>query len=127
MNPLKTVCREALELVSDVISGYISGNIELRETKMTTNQRKSLSAYRDRLKREGIVRVEVHVREQDAPLIRGAAKALSDPELEGEARALLREHFAAGPAKGFKRLLAAAPLEGIDLSRDRDAGRDLDL
>lgn len=94
---------------------------------MTTSQRKSLSAYRDRLRREGIVRVEVHVREQDAPLIRGAAKALSDPGLEGEARALLREHFAAGPAKGFKRLLAAAPLEGIDLSRDRDAGRDLDL
>jgi len=94
---------------------------------LTTNQRKSLAAYRDRLKREGMVRVEVHVREQDAPLIRGAAKALSDPELEGEARAVLREHFAAGPAKGFKRLLAAAPLEGIDLSRDRDAGRDLDL
>ena len=94
---------------------------------MTTNQRKSLAAYRDRLKREGMVRVEVHVRAQDAPLIRGAAKALGDPELEGEARAVLREHFGASLAKGFKKLLAAAPLEGIDLNRDRDAGRDLDL
>ncbi len=94
---------------------------------MTTDQWTSAAAYRDHLKREGMVRVEVHVREGDAPLIRGAAKALCDPELEGEARAVLREHFAAGPAKGFKGLLAAAPLEGIDLSRDRDTGRDLDL
>jgi len=91
------------------------------------NQKKSVAAYRDRLKREGMVRVEVHVREEDAPLIRGAAKALSDPAIEGEARAVLREHFSAGPGKGFKSLLAAAPLEGIDLSRDRDTGRDLDL
>ena len=94
---------------------------------MTTDQRKSAAAYRDHLTREGMVRVEVHVREGDAPLIRGAAKALCDPELEGEARVVLREHFAAGPAKGFKRLLASAPLEGIDLSRDHDAGRDIDL
>ena len=94
---------------------------------MTPDQRKSVAAYRNRLKREGRVRVEVHVREEEAPLIRGAAKALSDPTIEGEARAILREHFAAGPAKGFKSLLAAAPLEGIDLSRDRDTGRDLDL
>ena len=94
---------------------------------MTPDQRKSVAAYRNRLKREGRVRVEVHVREEDAPLIRGAAKALGDPELGGEARAVLREHFAAGPGKGFKSLLAAAPLEGIDLSRNRDAGRNVDL
>ena len=94
---------------------------------MTPDQRKAVAAYRDRLKREGVVRVEVHVREEDAPLIRGAAKALSDPAIEGETQAMLREHFAAGPAKGFKSLLAAAPLEGIDLSRDHDTGRDLDL
>jgi plasmid stability protein len=94
---------------------------------MPTNHRKSLSAYRQRLKREGIIRVEIHVREQDAALIRGVAKALADPALEAEARALLREHFAAGNARGFKALLAAAPLEGIELSRDRDLGRDIDL
>ena len=94
---------------------------------MTTDQRKSAAAYRDHLKREGMVRVEVHVREEDAPLIRGAAKALRDPVIEGEARAVLREHFAAGPARGFKRLLAGASLESIDLRRNRDAGRNLDL
>jgi hypothetical protein len=94
---------------------------------MPISQRRSVSAYRRRLKREGIVRVEVHVRKQDAALIRSAAKALADPELEAETRALLRERFAAGKAKGLKALLASAPLEGIELNRDRDFGRDVSL
>lgn len=92
---------------------------------MHTNHNKVVSAYRRRLKQRGLVRVEVHVRKQDAVLIRGAARALGDPELEVEARAVLREHFAAANAKGFKSLLAAAPLNGIALSRDRDLGRDV--
>lgn len=92
---------------------------------MPTNHRKSLSAFRQRLKRQGMVRVEVHVRKEDAALIRGAAKALVDPEREVETRVFLRERFAVGD--GLKTLLAAAPLEGIDLSRDRDLGRNIDL
>ena len=32
-----------------------------------------------------------------------------------------------GPARGFKALLAAAPLEGIDIERPRDPGREIDL
>jgi hypothetical protein len=44
-------------------------------------------------------------------------KALSDPLRETKARALLREHFASAGPKGFKNWLAAAPFEGIDLSR----------
>jgi hypothetical protein len=49
---------------------------------------------------------------------------LSDPERGAAARALLREHFGAGEAKGLKALLASAPLEGIDLTRERDFGRE---
>ena len=92
---------------------------------MASTQRKALSTYRRRLKRRGVVRIEVHVRKDDAALVRGVVKALADPEQEGEARALLRERFGAGKAKGLKALLASAPLEGIDLSRDRDFGRDV--
>jgi hypothetical protein len=55
------------------------------------------------------------------------ARALSDPAREAEARALLRERFGAAKAKGLKALLAAAPLEGIDLTRERDLGRDVVL
>jgi hypothetical protein len=39
----------------------------------------------------------------------------------------LRERFGAFPARGLKALLAAAPLEGIDLTRERDVGRDVAL
>ena len=60
---------------------------------MPSTQRKPVSAYRRRLKRRGVVRVEVHVRKDDAALVRGVAQALSDPVRETEARALLRERF----------------------------------
>jgi hypothetical protein len=73
------------------------------------------------------MRLEVHVRKDDAGLIRGVAKALSDPASATEARALLRERFGAIQTKGLKELLAAAPLEGIDLTRERDLGRDVAL
>jgi hypothetical protein len=94
---------------------------------VASTQRKALSTYRRRLKRRGVVRLEVHVRKDDAALVRGVVKALTDPEREGEARALLRERFAAGKAKGLKALLASAPLGGIDLRRDPDFGRDVRL
>lgn len=94
---------------------------------MPSAQRKQLSAFRRRLKQRGVVRVEVHVRKDDAALVRGVAKALADPAREVEARALLRERFGANKAKGLKALLAAAPLEGIDLARERDVGRDVML
>jgi hypothetical protein len=94
---------------------------------MASTQRKALSRYRRRLKRRGVVRLEVHVRKDDAALVRGVVKALADPGRESEARALLRERFGIGTATGFKALLASAPLEGIDLSRDRDFGRDIRL
>ena len=94
---------------------------------MASVQRKALAAYRRRLKRRGVIRIEVHVRKDDAALVRGVVKALADPEREDEARALLRERFGAGKAKGLKALLASAPLEGIDLSRDADFGRDVRL
>jgi len=94
---------------------------------MSSTQKKTLSAYRRRQKRRGIMRLEVHVRKDDAALIRGVAKALADPGRATEARTLLRERFSAVQAKGLKQLLAAAPLEGIDLSRERDLGRDVAL
>ena len=67
------------------------------------------------------------MRKDDAALVRGVVKALADPEQEVEARALLRKRFGAGKANGLKALLASAPLEGIDLSRDPDFGRDVRL
>lgn len=94
---------------------------------MPASQKKAVAAYRRRLKRKGVIRVEVHVRKDDAALVRRVATALADPEHEREARALLRERFGAGRSRGLKALLAAAPLDGIDLRRDRDRGRSVKL
>ena len=94
---------------------------------MPMRQKKSLSEYRRRLKRRGVVRLEVHVRKEDASLVRGVVTALSDPSRDSETRAMLRERFGGSKATGLKALLASAPLEGIDLSRHRDSGRDVEL
>ena len=94
---------------------------------MAAAQRKAVAAYRKRLKRHGMTRLEVRVRKDDAPLVKEVVQALADPEREREARALLRERFASVRPKGLKALLASAPLEGIDLSREEDFGRDVDL
>ena len=94
---------------------------------MSAAQRKALVRHRRRLKRQGVVRLEVQVRKDDAVLVRDIVSALADPGREREARALLRERFGAGPAAGLKALLTAAPLEGIDLGRARDFGRDVEL
>jgi hypothetical protein len=42
-----------------------------------------------RKERQGLVRVEVNVRKEDASLVRSVASALSDPSRQAEARELL--------------------------------------
>ena len=74
-----------------------------------------------------MARLEVHIRKDDAALVRNVVRALASPDQEQAARALLREHFGRGQVQGLKALLAAAPLEGVDLGRTRDFGRKLDL
>ena len=94
---------------------------------MRTSSKTAVMSYRERRKRQGLVRVEVQVRKEDAQLLRRVAGALVDPEHAAEARALLRERFASREAKGLKALLAAAPLDGIDLDRSSDTGREVEL
>jgi len=94
---------------------------------MVKTQRKAVTRFRRRLKQQGMARLEVNVRKDDATLVRNVVRALANPGQEQTARALLREHFGFRPPDGLKALLAAAPLDGIDLSRERDHGRTVDL
>jgi hypothetical protein len=91
-------------------------------TGTSITQGRAVARHRARLERQGIVRLEVQVRKQGVPLLRGVVSALADPAREAETRALLRARFAPPPV-GRKALLAAAPLEGIDLERQEDLGR----
>ena len=94
---------------------------------MVRTQRTAVTSFRKRLKQQGMARLEVNVRKADATLVRNVVRALVNPQQEQAARTLLREHFGSRQVDGLKALLAAAPLEGINLSRERDFGRDVDL
>jgi hypothetical protein len=107
-----------------MISGNVSGN---RTLPMASKPKSSVAIHRARKERQGFVRVEVNVRKEDASLVRRVASALSDPSRQTEARNLLRQRFAEPPKVSLKVLLASAPLDGIDLDRSRDFGRDVDL
>ena len=82
---------------------------------------------RKRHRRQEYVRVELQVRKEDVALMRDVARALVDPERESETRIVLQEQIAASNLGGLKALLVAAPLEGIELTRARDFGRDADI
>ena len=94
---------------------------------MTNKAKSSLAKHRARMERQGLVRVEVNVRKEDASLVRRVASALSDPSRQIEARKLLRQRFAEPPKVSLKKLLASAPLDGIKIDRSRDLGRDVEL
>ena len=93
---------------------------------MPKSRKTPLETFRGRRKRQGIVRVEVQVRKDDAALLRSVAQALGDPRRAAEARSLLRARFATPSPVGLKALLASAPLDGIELERPRDLGRPVD-
>jgi hypothetical protein len=93
---------------------------------MSVRARSSLASHRARKARQGFVRVEVNVRKEDAGLVRQVAAALSDPARQAAARALIRQRLVEPPKLSLKALLAAAPLEGIDLDRVRDFGRNVE-
>ena len=107
-----------------VFSGSISGN---ESDVMSRKPKSSLATHRAQMQRRGFVRVEVNVRKEDASLVRRVASALSDPSRQAEARRLLRQRFGEPPKVSLKALLASAPLDGIDLDRSPDPGREVDL
>jgi hypothetical protein len=94
---------------------------------MQNTRKTAITAYRERRRQLGVVRLEMQVRREDAPLLRSVASALSDPARAAEARALLRARFASPKTRSLKELLADAPLDGIDLDRSDDFGREVEL
>ena len=110
------------------LSGNISGNVGMQMSDKAKSKAKSFVArYRARLERQGLVRIEVYVLREDASLVRRVAAALSDPKRQAEARVLLRQRFVEPSHASLKALLASAPLDGIDLDRSNDLGREVDL
>ena len=94
---------------------------------MIDKAKSPIARHRARLVRRGLVRVEVNVRKEDVSLVRRVASALADPARQAEARVLLRQRFVEPSNVSLKALLASAPLDGIDLDRSDDLGREVEL
>ncbi len=95
---------------------------------MTVAQKQAVHNHRERLRDRGLVRLEVQASKADKALIRKVANLLrGDPARAAEVRARLQQIIGEEPRPGLKALLASAPLEGLDLTRDRDLGRDIEL
>lgn len=92
---------------------------------MTISNHKTIAAHRKRLKEQGLARIEVQVPMQDAELIRSTAQLL-----RGEAASELRiqlQRLVGTRHLGLKELLAAAPLDDIDLTCNPDLDRNVEL
>jgi hypothetical protein len=95
---------------------------------MASSQHRVLTKPRTRLKQRGLVRVEVRVSATDADLIRRTAHSLrGEPREATRLRAQLLRLVGVASPLSLKELLAVAPLEGIELARDQDQGRDVEL
>ena len=97
------------------------------EATRATARKTPVDTFRKRLRQKGMVRVEIHVQKDDAVLVKSVARALGNPKMAAEARTILKARFTKPAQAGLKALLASAPLEGVDLERPRDMGREIDL
>jgi uncharacterized sporulation protein YeaH/YhbH (DUF444 family) len=95
-------------------------------------QKRAIKNYRARLTQRGFKRFEVMALESDRELIRSLARRLAEegPKAE-ETRAAVKAVVAGEPPKpgGILTALRRSPLVGaeLDLSRQRDEGRRIDL
>lgn len=85
--------------------------------------------HRKSLKKRGLRRVEVQASPDDADLLRSTARALRGNSAEAaRVRRVLREALTPEfEGMDLKQLLESAPLEGIDLTRQKDLPRDVEL
>ena len=95
-------------------------------------QRRAVQNYRSRLEERGLTRFEVLGRNADRDLIRSLARRLAedDPEASVLRTAVSRSMAGEPPRKGgILAALRRSPLvgAGLDLSRPRDEGREIEL
>lgn len=99
---------------------------------MGNSQRRAIQNYRSRLSKRGLARFEVMGRDGDRDLIRSLARHLADDTAEASRlRAIVSQAVAGEPPRkgGILAALRRSPLVGadLDLSREREEGREVDL
>lgn len=86
---------------------------------MRSGSKEAAERYRGKIAGEAWIRCAARVRRVVA--------ALSGPERRAAVHDWLRKCFRQTPNPSLKRLLASAPLEGIDIERPHDSGREVKL
>lgn len=99
---------------------------------MSKAQKRAIQNYRSRLGDRGLARFEVLGRDIDRDLIRSLARTLAEDTPEAlELRASVSRSLAGEPPRkgGILAALRRSPLVGadIELTRPRDAGREIDI
>ena len=99
---------------------------------MGNSQRRAIQNYRSRLSKRGLARFEVMGRDGDRDLIRSLARRLAADTAEASRlRAIVSQAVAGEPPRkgGILAALRRSPLVGadLDLSREREEGREIDL
>jgi hypothetical protein len=99
---------------------------------MSKAQKRAIQNYRSRLGDRGLARFEVLGRDIDRDLIRSLARTLAEDTPEAlELRASVSKSLAGEPPRkgGILAALRRSPLVGadIELTRPRDAGREIDI
>ena len=102
-------------------------SLKSSDTQKVAEKGSALQQFRARQKREGVARLELQVRREDAVLMRHIARDLTDPERSVATRqALLACINRNAPASLKDHLLLPASGE-LDLVRSADTGRAVDL
>jgi hypothetical protein len=97
-----------------------------------SSQKRAVENYRARLGNRGLARFEVLGRDTDRDLIRSLARRLAEDDPEASRlRATVSRSITGGPPKkgGILEALRRSPLvgAGLDLTRDREEGRNVDI
>ena len=95
---------------------------------MTPAQKKAVSEYRNRQKKQGLVRMELNIPDADRELIRQTAANLrAGGEIAEKTRLALSAVLNPYDGMNLKELIESAPLGELELERSKETWRDIDL
>lgn len=97
---------------------------------MSNSQKRAVRNYRKRLDEQGLARFEVLGLDADRELIRTIARRLAEQGGDADALREAIQRALSPPAARVGGVLAAlrrSPLQALDLSRERNRGRDVAL
>ena len=115
-------------LVVDDITRYITGYIDSREKLMSPSQKKAVERHRQRQLDKGIIRMELAIPKSDKELLRATALQLrAGGSSANQIRLALVAVLDGQELINFKTFLEMIPLEGVELERSKDTGRDIEF